>query len=68
MVLHITLSREKVLMIIPCDVCAGYCIQAQSTMQTFLKNLVIFYQSWCWLQKILIVGDFNIHVNMEKMH
>ncbi len=56
MVLCITLTREKSInykfpvMYCKSPVCTGYCIQAQGTMQTLLKNLVIFYQSWCRLQ------------------
>ncbi len=38
----------------------------QGTIQTLLKNLVIFYQLVLAAYKVLILGDFNIHVDNKK--
>ncbi len=38
----------------------------QGIIQALLKNLVIFYQLVLAADKVLIVGDFNIHIDNEK--
>ncbi len=68
MVLHITLSREtSVNDKSPVMLCWLPNTGHQGTIQTLLKNLQIFLSELVLAaDKVLIVGDFNIHVDNEK--
>ncbi len=67
MVLHIKLSREKVLMINPPWRCTGYCIQATRAPYRLYKEFADFLSELVLAaDRVLIVGDFNIHVDNEK--